>query len=282
MAQPPERIVFATPRVAVGEWRCRSTHPSFVDSGPIERHLVAFPRTSVVIRHVGGEPFVADAGLATLYNRGQRYTREPVHPIGDFCDWWAVDPATAAEIGASVDARVAPDDERPMRFSRAPVDAALYMRQRALLLRLHSGELDELGAEEAVLSIVHAAAAVAADTARVKRPRTTRAAREVADAAARELAASWQERLTLDHLSRRLGVSPFHLCRSFRAVAGRTLHRQLTVLRLRASLEAIAERSLDLTSVALDHGFSSHSHFTAAFRREWGMTPSDWRARLHR
>jgi AraC-like DNA-binding protein len=54
------------------------------------------------------------------------------------------------------------------------------------------------------------------------------------------------------------------------------------VLRLRASLEAIAERSLDLTSVALDHGFSSHSHFTAAFRREWGMTPSDWRARLHK
>ena len=282
MAQPPERIVLATARVAVGEWRCRSTHPAFADSGPIQRHLVAFPRTSVVIRHAGDEPFVADAGLATLYNRGQCYTREPVHPLGDFCDWWAVDPATAAEIGAAVDSRVTPGDEHPMRFARAPVDAALYMRQRSVLLRLEAGELDELGAEEAVLSIVHEAAAVAAHVARAKRPRTTPAARDMAHAAARELSASWHERLTLDALSQRLGVSPFHLCRSFRALAGRSLHRQLTVLRLRASLEAIAERSQELTAVALDHGFSSHSHFTAAFRREWGMTPREWRARLHR
>ena len=85
--------------------------------------------------------------------------------------------------------------------------------------------------------------------------------------------------MTLDLLARRFGVSPFHLCRSFHDVMGRTLHRHLTVLRLRASLEAVAERGHDLTLVALDHGFSSHSHFTAAFRREWGMSPSQWRAR---
>jgi AraC family transcriptional regulator len=71
------------------------------------------------------------------------------------------------------------------------------------------------------------------------------------------------------------------LCRSFRNVTGHTLHRQLTVLRLRASLEAVAERGQDLTHVALDHGFNSHSHFSAAFRREYGMTPSAWRARVH-
>jgi len=34
----------------------------------------------------------------------------------------------------------------------------------------------------------------------------------------------------------------------------------------------------DLTSLALDLGFSSHSHFTLAFRRAFGCTPSQFRS----
>jgi AraC family transcriptional regulator len=279
--QPLERIVFATPRVIVGEWRCDPRHPSFVDSGPIQRHLAAFPRTAVRIRHAGRDAFVSDPGMATLYNKGQVYTREAISPLGDYCEFWSVDAVTAAEIAASVDARVGPGEEKPVRFERAPVDSTLYLRQRALVLRLRQGDFDELGAEEAALSVVHDAIAAGADAARAKRPRTSIGARDLAEEAARELALSWNEHLTLDELARRLDTSPFHLCRSFRNVTGRTLHRHLSVLRLRASLEAVSERGHDLTHVALDHGFSSHSHFTAAFRREYGITPSDWRARLH-
>ena len=282
MLQGPERIVFATARVTVGEWRCKRNDPLFRDSGPIQRHVVAFPRTSVEIRHEGREGFVADAGVATLYNPGQRYTRAAVHPAGDCCDWWAVDRSTAAEIASSVDTRVSPHDENPLRHARAPVHSALYLRQRALLLDLREGTLDPMAAEEAVFSVVRDAAAAAAREAGMSgHTQASPATRDLAEAASRELAASWHERLTLDVLSVRLGASPFHLCHSYRAATGRTLHRQLTLLRLRASLEAVAERSCDLTQVALDHGFSSHSHFTSAFRREWGVTPSAWRAHLH-
>jgi AraC-like DNA-binding protein len=273
----PDRIVFATARVTVGEWRCPRAHPRFADSGPIERHLVAFPRTSAVIRHAGKPPFIADAGLATIYNRGQRYTREAVHPAGDACDWWAVDPATAAQIAASVDGRVAEDDERPLRFAHAPVDASLYLRQRALLLQLRAGGVDLLAAEEAVFALVYDTLAAGARASGSAKARGSQASREIAGDAARELAASSHERHTLDSLSRRLGVSPFHLCRTFRAAMGRTLHRHLTVLRLRASLEAVADPTRDLSQVALEHGFSSHSHFTTAFRREFGVAPGVWR-----
>jgi AraC-like DNA-binding protein len=48
-------------------------------------------------------------------------------------------------------------------------------------------------------------------------------------------------------------------------------------VRLRTSLERIAEPGADLTSIALDLGFSSHSHFTDVFRREFGSTPSEVR-----
>lgn len=282
MGLPLERIVFSTHRVTVGEWRCGPGHPAFADSGPIQRHLAAFPRTSVRIRHEGREGFVSDPSVATLYNRGQRYTREAISPEGDHCEFWSVDPVTAAEIAAAVDARAGRDDEHPVRFERAPVVPSLYLRQRSLLLRLRAGGVDLLEAEEEALQVVHDAIAAAADAARAPRPRTSAAARDLAEAAVQELAVSWNEHLTLDDLALRLDASPFHLCRTFRNVTGRTLHRHLTLLRLRASLEAVSERGEDLTHVALDHGFSSHSHFSAAFRREYGVTPSEWRARVHR
>jgi AraC-like DNA-binding protein len=40
----------------------------------------------------------------------------------------------------------------------------------------------------------------------------------------------------------------------------------------------------DLTALAFDLGFSSHSHFSAAFRRAFGCTPSAFREsmRVHR
>ena len=33
----------------------------------------------------------------------------------------------------------------------------------------------------------------------------------------------------------------------------------------------------DLTELAMDLGFSSHSHFSARFRRAFGLTPSEFR-----
>jgi AraC-like DNA-binding protein len=33
-----------------------------------------------------------------------------------------------------------------------------------------------------------------------------------------------------------------------------------------------------ITDLALDLGFSSHSHFTSVFRKAFGMTPSQYRA----
>jgi AraC-like DNA-binding protein len=38
----------------------------------------------------------------------------------------------------------------------------------------------------------------------------------------------------------------------------------------------------DLAQLALDLGFSSHSHFTTAFRHRFGETPAHFRARIRR
>jgi AraC-like DNA-binding protein len=54
------------------------------------------------------------------------------------------------------------------------------------------------------------------------------------------------------------------------------LHQYLTQLRLAHALDALPSTS-DLTQLALDVGFSSHSHFTSRFRRAFGTTPSRFR-----
>jgi transcriptional regulator GlxA family with amidase domain len=43
--------------------------------------------------------------------------------------------------------------------------------------------------------------------------------------------------------------------------------------RLAMALDAVLDSRLDLTSIALDSGFASHSHFTARFRAFFGLTP---------
>jgi len=43
---------------------------------------------------------------------------------------------------------------------------------------------------------------------------------------------------------------------------------------LRAALERLPENDRDLSMLALELGFSSHSHFTASFTREFGVPPS--------
>ena len=71
-------------------------------------------------------------------------------------------------------------------------------------------------------------------------------------------------------------MSPFHFCRVFRAATGLTLRNYVLRERLAGALEPILDGG-DLTTIALDRGFASHSHFTARFRTVFGCSPSQFR-----
>jgi AraC-like DNA-binding protein len=58
-------------------------------------------------------------------------------------------------------------------------------------------------------------------------------------------------------------------------VEGLPLYRYHLRLRLARALDLIAERE-DLSDLAQDLGFSSHSHFSAAFRQAYGISPSEF------
>lgn len=82
---------------------------------------------------------------------------------------------------------------------------------------------------------------------------------------------------SVDALARQLGVSPFVLCRAFRRSTGVTAHAWLDQLRAIRAADAILGGAQDLASLALELGFSHHSHLSARVRKVFGCTPSQLR-----
>jgi AraC-like DNA-binding protein len=272
--QPLDRIVFETESVRAGTFNCPAGDSRFRDSGPTDNALVVFPRTAVRLRYAGSREFVADPTISTIYNRGQEYTRSKLSAEGDRCDWFAVSPTVALEIAAGLDPHAYDHPDRPFAREWTAVDSALYLSQRTLFARLARGGFDTLEAEQSIIEIVAAVLRRAVATPWVSnRPRADEAHRDLAQRARATLLATVNDRVTLSMLSSRLGVSEFHLCRVFRQQAGMTLHVYRTELRLRKALEMLPNSHSDLSRIALDLGFSSHSHFTDTVRRRFGSTP---------
>lgn len=106
-------------------------------------------------------------------------------------------------------------------------------------------------------------------------PAATSGAIALADRAKERIAA--RGRLVgLVDLARDLGVSPAYLTDAFRRAEGVPLVRYQLQARIRRALVELPHTD-DLARLALDLGFSSHSHFTAAFRAATGVTPSAYR-----
>lgn len=99
----------------------------------------------------------------------------------------------------------------------------------------------------------------------------------IVDQAKELLHARFCEPIRLDVIAQELGVTGVYLTQSFTRTEGMPLYRYLMHLRLNKALIELPHRE-SITDLALDLGFSSHSHFTAAFRSAFGLTPSEFRA----
>lgn len=273
-----ENLLYASADVRVGTFRCPLSHPLFRTAGPIEGYTIAFPRTAVWIRHEGERPFVADPTVVTVYNRGQPYVRAPLAADGDRVDWFSTSAALAEDIAGEIDP-ASRDVAQPFRIAHAPCDPALYRRQRLLLLGVLHRSLTPLQIEQEVATLV--ALVLRAGLGKAEPLRVgLQAQRDLVEAAKAELARSLTQIPTLRELAGRLGVSPFHLCRVFRRWTGKTLHSYVLEVRARTAVEALAEPARELSRLAHRLGFSSHSHFTSAFRRRMGVAPSRLRYEL--
>jgi AraC-like DNA-binding protein len=80
--------------------------------------------------------------------------------------------------------------------------------------------------------------------------------------------------LSLACLAAEVGYSPVHLTRAFREVTGVTMSEYRQRVRLAKVLDQLEAGAGDLAAVALDNGYSDHSHMTRAMVARLDLPPS--------
>jgi AraC family transcriptional regulator len=272
----PDRIVFETPLVSAGEFRCPVDDRCFEDTGPTRQYCFVFPRNACWIEQQGSPAFVADATVVPLYNQGHPYQRRAISPDGDRTDWFGVAPEMLREMVSTLDKRRADASDLLFPIPFVPATAATYLAQRYVFHHLRSeAPPDRLYVEEAVLTTLGDVLERA--FGQLETPRGSLAHQQLVQRTREHLNRTYLDKESVTEVAAAVGASAFHLCRVFRRETGSSLHEYRTELRLRRSLEWLHDRA-DILSVALAAGFSHHSHFTAAFHRGFGVCPSDFRA----
>lgn len=91
------------------------------------------------------------------------------------------------------------------------------------------------------------------------------------------LHANFKTRPSLQDIASAVGCSALYLTALFKRSQGTPLYAYQLSLRLAEALRLLPSCE-DITGLALDLGFSSHSHFTLRFREHFGATPSEMRS----
>jgi AraC family transcriptional regulator len=268
-------ILLRTPDLVVGRFQCTPDDPRWrmVNAVTDAVHVV-FPWTSVVIQQLGSEAVLANPNHVLFFNRQQPYRRTVHDRRGD--------DAIFVETSPDVVAACLGSDAGDVPFRHGPSDPQAYLLHVAAVRELYADAADTLHAEElvheAVARSLEAAASFHCVRGRRGRDRTEQDRHLLVESAKAILTDEPAARTTLSTLARGLHTSEFHLARVFRDRTGFTLHAYRTHLRLRIAIERLADGEGDLAALARGLGFSSHSHFSSAFRSVFGVQPSVVRA----
>jgi AraC-like DNA-binding protein len=266
MADFDARPILVTATVDVWDLVCQGTckHKSAEECVAVTR--LVFPYRGVHVRHVGRTEVVAEANQVVLFNEDEPYRVS--HPVE------GGDASLSIGVSASTLFELAPADyfhaKGGAAFSRSRlrIDARAQALAALLRHRLNRGAMETLQAETLTLALLRRA--LGERTSHVAAGTVGR--QNLVDRAKLVLSSDLGRRWTLAEIAADVGVSPVYLTQVFQQVEGLPLYRYQLQLRLARALDLLGDYR-DLTRLALDLGFSSHSHFSAAFKRAYGQTP---------
>jgi AraC family transcriptional regulator len=261
--------------------------PSPQEHAEIERqsvNVVVLPLAGVFTMHEGPRKrAIATPSHAALIAAGRPYRTSLLTNAGDEC--------LALRFSASALGRLAPESMSVDGFDLSAFETCTPLAPGALLARgllwrnFKHGEWDPLEVEEIGAALLVGALRAARKsgrswerTSRARPARRLRQVGRVLEAVSTHPDRKW----TLGALAALAHVSPWHLSRVFREETGASVHQYVIRARLGKALDAVFDSDADLSSIAHEAGFASHSHFTARFRDSFGVTPLDLRRKLRR
>ncbi|MFT3862848.1 MAG: AraC family transcriptional regulator [Solirubrobacterales bacterium] len=96
---------------------------------------------------------------------------------------------------------------------------------------------------------------------------------------AKDLAdARYAERLGVEEMAAAAGLSRAHFSREFRRAFGESPHAYLLTRRLERAAALLRDTDRPVAEVCLDVGLTSVGSFTTSFKRNFGKTPTEYRA----
>jgi AraC family transcriptional regulator len=270
MAEVTAEPLLTSPTVSIRDVSCHGTCRGKSAEEWASATSLVFPYRGVFVRHVGSEQAVAEANQVLFFNANESYrVSHPVHG-GDGCLSLAINEALLRELAPN--ALLRDGGRLAFRPPRLRIDPRTQALVALLRHSLRQKIAEPLEAESLALTLVQ----------RALGPRTTHAAgastgrQRLVDRAKLVLASDPARRWTLAEIAAEVRGSPVYLTQVFQQVEGLPLYRYQLHLRLARALDLLPQYD-DLTALSLNLGFSSHSHFSAAFRRVYGRSPSEFR-----
>lgn len=270
MSEIAAQTLLETPTVTIRDVCCEGRCRHRSDEEHCAAVHLVFPYRGVYVRHLGTDDAVAEANQVLFFNAEDGYRVS--HPVsgGDASLDVSLSETLLAEL--TPHALRLPGPRLAFRAQRLRIDARAQALVAMLRHGLREGIAEPLEAEGLALTLVR----------RSLGPRTTHAPggslarRQLVDRTKLVLAGDLARRWTLADIAAEVGHSPVYLTQVFQQVEGVPLYRYQLRLRLARALDLLAHAD-DLTGLALDLGFSSHSHFTTAFKQAYGKSPSEFR-----
>ncbi len=268
----PVRWLYADDRFALADWRCNGSRSLAPPADESTRHFeINLHRRGWHVRSVARRRYFIDPLHHSLWpaDSGFRLSNNVAHPQAAtvlFVSDGLLEESLATVPGGDAVAL------RRLRTSPAHWRSNELTACHARLLA--TAPDDWLALEENSLRLIRQVVAEAAGThGSSLQPRRVTAI----ERARSHILSRYRDSLSLASIAAACGLAPATLCEHFPRVVGIPVWRYVQHLRLQDAALALAKGATDLNRLALDLGFSSHSHFTQAFRAHFGVPPSRFR-----
>ena len=83
----------------------------------------------------------------------------------------------------------------------------------------------------------------------------------------------------VEQLCQEVHMSTSQLYRKMEALTGLSANKFIRSLRMEKAKQLLQERERSITAVAFDSGFGDPAYFARVFKKEFGMTPQEWRSK---
>ncbi len=210
-------------------------------------------------------------GSWLLGNHGDCFTCGHDHSRGDRCISLQVNQQYFAEVSSSCGASSEFRFDSPFLPAKAN-DFSLLAHACSL-----SHQAEQIEIDEAVTRIIECIIRRMSGEQPLRRKVSARDERRISEVL-HYLEDHFTEVSKLEELAAQVSMSKYHFLRTFSGVVGHSPYQYLLNLRLQHSAHQLINSADSVAHVAADSGFGDLSTFGLQFKREFGETPSQFRA----